>query len=90
LRHWQDGRPILAQDWVEELYGEVWSIAKKHGFSCFLLPLKKILREGNEAQRWMHRHQQGWSNQQIIVNAIQEMQTHELSLQDELCLPHVA
>ncbi|KAM3099940.1 glutamate--cysteine ligase [Phormidesmis sp. 146-12] len=84
LRHWQDGRPILAQDWVEELYGEVWSIAKKHGFSCFLLPVKKILREGNEAQRWLKLRQQGWDNQQILMDAIQSMQMQELALQAEL------
>ncbi|KAM3098804.1 glutamate--cysteine ligase [Phormidesmis sp. 146-35] len=84
LRHWQDGRPILAQDWVEELYGEVWSIAKKHGFSCFLLPVKKILREGNEAQRWLKLRQQGWDNQQILMDAIQSMQMQEVALQAEL------
>lgn len=90
LMHWRDGNPILAKDWVEELYGEVWSIAKKHGFSCFLLPLKKILREGNEAQRWLGLQQQGWSNQQVLVNAIQEMQTQELALEAQLCEPLAA
>jgi predicted glutamate--cysteine ligase len=84
LLHWRDGKPILAKDWVEELYGEVWSIAKKHGFSCFLLPVKKILREGNEAQRWLKLHQQGWDNQRILMDAIQTMQTQELALRDEL------
>ncbi|MGV0025120.1 glutamate--cysteine ligase [Phormidesmis priestleyi] len=84
LRHWRDGKLILAQDWVEELYGEVWSIAKKHGFSCFLLPVKKILREGNEAQRWLKLQQQGWDSQHILMDAIQTMQTQELALQEEL------
>ncbi|MGA7933313.1 MAG: glutamate--cysteine ligase, partial [Kovacikia sp.] len=51
LTHWQTGQSILAREWVEQLYDEVWTIAKKQGFSCFLTPLKKILREGNEAQR---------------------------------------
>jgi predicted glutamate--cysteine ligase len=84
LRHWRDGKPILAQDWVEELYGEVWLIAKKHGFSCFLLPVKKILREGNEAQRWLKLQQQGWDSQQILMDAIKTMQTQEFALQEEL------
>ncbi len=84
LRHWRDGKPILAQDWVEELYSEVWSIAKKNGFSCFLLPVKKILREGNEAQRWLKLQRQGWDSQHIMMDAIQTMQMQELALQEEL------
>lgn len=28
LRHWQDGRPIIAKDWIEQLYQEVWDTAK--------------------------------------------------------------
>ena len=36
LRHWYDGRKILARDWITEIYEEVWAIAKRRGFSCFL------------------------------------------------------
>jgi predicted glutamate--cysteine ligase len=28
LRHWQDGRSIVARDWIQEIYQEVWPIAK--------------------------------------------------------------
>lgn len=90
LIDWRNGKTILARDWAEELYQEVWPIAKQQGFSCFLLPLKKILREGNEAQRWLKLSQQGLSNQQVLENAIQAMQMQELELQDELCQPLVA
>ena len=47
LRHWLDGRKILARDWIKEIYQEVYPIAKQRGFSCFLSPLQKILRQGN-------------------------------------------
>ncbi|MBW4421570.1 MAG: glutamate--cysteine ligase [Myxacorys californica WJT36-NPBG1] len=90
LIHWRTGKPILAKEWVEEIYSEVWPIAKQQGFSCFLLPLKKILREGNEAQRWLKLQAQGWNNQQILMQEIQAMQARELEFQDELCLPLVA
>lgn len=53
LNHWQNGRRILARDWIDELYTEVWPTAKQQGFNCFLSPIHKILQDGNEAQRWL-------------------------------------
>jgi predicted glutamate--cysteine ligase len=90
LRHWQDGRSILARDWVEDLYQEVWPIAKKQGFSCFLTPVKKILREGNEAQRWLKLIDQGLDVQAVVMRSIQDTLAHELVLADELCQPRAA
>ena len=85
LQHWQDGRKILARDWIEELYQEVFPIAKKRGFSCFILPVKKILREGNSAQKWLHLHQQGLDIRSIITGAIQTLEHQEKELEDKLC-----
>ncbi|MBC7970153.1 MAG: glutamate--cysteine ligase [Verrucomicrobia bacterium] len=90
LQHWQDGRTIVAREWLEQLYQEVWAIAKQEGFSCFLLPLKKILREGNEAQRWLNLYKQGMAVQPIMQEAIQAAAAYELTLQDDLCQPLVA
>jgi predicted glutamate--cysteine ligase len=85
LRHWQDGRKILARDWIAELYTEVWPTAKQQGFNCFLSPLKKILREGNEAQRWLKLHSQGFNSQSVMIQAIQAAAQQELELQAKLC-----
>ncbi|MEB3211367.1 MAG: glutamate--cysteine ligase [Leptolyngbyaceae bacterium] len=85
LRHWVDGRPILARKWIEEIYADVWAIAKAKGFGCFLSPVKKILREGNEAQRWLSLHSQGMSSQAILRQAIQRTLDTEIALEDELC-----
>nr|WP_206756422.1 glutamate--cysteine ligase [Oculatella sp. FACHB-28] len=90
LRHWQDGRVLLARDWIAELYQEVWAIARKQGFSCFLLPLKKILREGNEAQRWLELYQQTQNSRSVIQQAIQTAAQQEQALEQELCQPLVA
>jgi len=90
LQHWQDGSTIVAREWLEQLYQEVWAIAKQEGFSCFLLPLKKILREGNEAQRWLNLYKQGMAVQPIMQEAIQAAAAYELTLQDDLCQPLVA
>lgn len=85
LRHWQDGRKILARDWIEAIYQEVWPVAKKHGFSCFLSPVKKILREGNTAQKWLQGQALGFDSQDVIVRAIQAMEEQERELEDKLC-----
>ncbi len=90
LTHWQDGRTILARDWIEEIYREVWPIAKKRGFSCFLSPLKKILREGNTAQQWLKLHEGGSDTRSIIVQGIQGMSHQEWELEDNLCAQLVA
>jgi predicted glutamate--cysteine ligase len=85
LKHWQDGRTILARDWIEEIYQEVSPFAKKQGFSCFLSPLKKILREGNSAQQWLKQHQAGLDCQRIVTQAIQAALVQEVELEDKLC-----
>jgi predicted glutamate--cysteine ligase len=90
LTHWQDGRSLLARDWIEELYTEVWPTAKKHGFSCFLNPIQAILREGNEAQQWLQLFDKGWSIRSIMQQGILSMELDELELRNKLCTPVVA
>ncbi|OKH33722.1 putative glutamate--cysteine ligase [[Phormidium ambiguum] IAM M-71] len=90
LQHWSDGTPILARDWIEQIYQEVWPIAKQRGFSCFLSPLKKILREGNTAQKWLTQVHQGLTPHQVITQAIQTTLTQEQELEDKLCQVLVA
>ena len=85
LTHWQDGRSIVARDWIAELYQEVWAIAKQQGFSCFLSPLHKILREGNEAQQWLQLYKVGFDSQRVITQAIVATQEREMELEDKLC-----
>jgi predicted glutamate--cysteine ligase len=89
LTHWQDGRSLLAHDWIEELYTEVWPTAKKYGFSCFLTPIQTILRDGNEAQQWLKLLAKGWSVRSVMQQAILSMELDELELRNKLCEPAV-
>ncbi|MCJ8279837.1 MAG: putative glutamate--cysteine ligase, partial [Rivularia sp. ALOHA_DT_140] len=90
LTHWVDGRTITARDWINELYQPLSVIAKHHGFGCFLSPLQKILREGNQAQRWLQLHRLGVSSRNVITQAINSIQERELELEDKLCSSLVA
>ena len=85
LWHWQDGRQILARDWIEELYQEVFPIAKQRGFSCFLSPLKKILREGNLAQQWLKQYDKSPNIPKILRQGIENVEKQEQELADKLC-----
>ncbi|WP_353933219.1 glutamate--cysteine ligase [Okeanomitos corallinicola TIOX110] len=87
LQHWQDGSTILARDWIQQLYQDVWDIAKQQGFRCFLSPLEKILREGNEAQQWLQLHKVGVDAGRVINQAIQATQEWELELENKLLCP---
>jgi len=87
LTHWQDGREILAADWISAIYEEVYPTAKRYGFGCFLNPIKKIIRDGNTAQKWLQRYSQGVSIPNIIQEAILQLQAEEADLEDKLCQP---
>ncbi|QSF49305.1 glutamate--cysteine ligase [Thermosynechococcus sp. QS41] len=90
LTHWRDRRQLTAAAWVAELYEEVWPIAKAQGFSCFLAPIKKILRQGNTAQQWLAHYAAGQSIPEIMATAVQEMAASEQEFADQLCQPVAA
>ena len=85
LIHWQDGRTIIAKDWINEIYETVYPIAKQQGFACFLSPLKKILRLGNTAQQWLALHEEGMSITKIIQQDIQNISKQERDLEYAVC-----
>ncbi len=90
LQHWEDGREIIAKDWIEELYEEVKPTAKSLGFSCFLSPLKKLLQTGNTAQQWLNLAENGLQISEIIRQEIKFMEQQEQELEDKLCQMMVA
>jgi predicted glutamate--cysteine ligase len=87
LRHWKDGSPILARDWIAQLYEEVLPIARERGFSCFLSPVKKILRGGNAAQQWLEDYARGSDVRSIMIQAIEAIDREERDLEHKLCEP---
>lgn len=90
LKHWQDGREIEIKDWLEQLIQEVLPVAKKRGFACFLTPIKRIIRQGSQAQNWLHQYEIGMSVRQIIQEAIKKSYLEEQDLEDKLCQDIIA
>ncbi len=85
LQHWQDGRTLSARQWINEIYEQVYPIAKENGFSCFLSPLQKILRDGNEAQKWLQLQKVGFSTRSVLMQAIAALSDRERELEEKLC-----
>ncbi len=85
LSHWRDGSKIKATNWIEQMYEEVAPLAKQNGFSCFLSPLKKILRNGNMAQQWLKKYEISPDIPSIIREEIETMAQQEKMLEDKLC-----
>jgi len=50
-------------------------------------PLRKILREGNQAQQWLTQYEQGKTPQTIVQEAILQTEMEEAILAQDLCLP---
>lgn len=84
LQHWQDGRTIAARDWIETLYETVFPLAKTRGYSCFLLPIQRLLQDGNLAQQWLRQVAAGSTPEAVMVEAIAAMAAEEQELADKL------
>lgn len=84
LHHWQDGRAIAARDWIANLYETVFPLAKTRGYSCFLLPIQRLLRDGNLAQQWLLQIKAGATVPEVMQTAIAMMAAEEQELADKL------
>lgn len=87
---WQSGESVAVSSWLEHLLAEAWVTAYPLGFSCFLTPLQKVLREGNEAQGWLRQIAQGWSVADTYRHSIERLREQELELEDTLCQQLIA
>jgi predicted glutamate--cysteine ligase len=87
LRHWQDGRSILARDWIAQQRDELMPIAEAEGFGETLVPLERILRDGNTAQQWLRLIDQGWTPTEVLQGAIVAIEQQERELECKLCQP---
>lgn len=85
LLDWRDGKKITAKQWIEEIYDEVFPLAKQKNFSCFLSPVKKIISQGNQAQKWLQEYETGLSIREIMIKAIEETLVQEQELEDKIC-----
>jgi predicted glutamate--cysteine ligase len=80
LRHWRSGEPILAREWIESALEAMTATAAALGLGENLRPLQTVLREGNEAMRWLARHHRGETITEILGTESVAMAERERSL----------
>ena len=79
LRHWRDGRRISARDWIETERVAMAPLAAALQLDPVLAPLTTVLRDGNEASRWLARQRQGESIREIISREARAMESRDIA-----------
>lgn len=81
LNHWRDGSPVRCGDWLAASLAEIEPLAEQQGLSATIEPLRWVLRDGNQAMRWLARHRAGESIAEILGQEVAAMAAQEQPLQ---------
>ena len=68
LQDWRQGEPIGARAWLRRTLEELMPLAAAHQLEGVIAPLHGILDQGNQAMRWLQRHQQGEAIAAIVAS----------------------
>ena len=80
LRHWRDGQPIEARQWIQQQLDDLAPLAAKLELTPWLEPLHAVLERGNQAMHWLRRHGSGESISAILSTEIEAMAQQELAI----------
>ena len=80
LRHWRDGQPIEARQWIQQQLDDLAPLAADLELTPWLEPLHAVLERGNQAMRWLQRHGSGESISAILSTEIEAMAQQELAI----------
>ena len=78
LLHWQDGKKVICREWIQKLLSDLSSTAEKFHMKHLLNPIYKVLKEGNQSMRWINQYEKGFSIEQIMKIAIEDMIRNEV------------
>ena len=77
LHRWQDGSPVTCRAWIEELLDQISSLAQQHNLLSQLRPMDDLLRNGNQAMRWIHAVETGTSISALLQQGSLTMSDQE-------------
>ena len=78
LANWKDGSPLSCRDWISQLLEEVRPIAQEMNMVQELTPINAVLKQGNQAMKWLSDYQKGKPITTIIQEGISNMEIEEL------------
>jgi predicted glutamate--cysteine ligase len=73
LIHWQDGKKVICRDWIQNLLTDLTCTAENYGMKHLLIPIYKVLEEGNQSMKWINQYEKGLSIEQIMKISIEDM-----------------
>ncbi len=80
LHHWRDGRPLRCRQWIEAGLEELRPLARDLELEYRLAPLERVLKQGNQAMRWLAQHRSGASIAAILSAEAEVMAEQEQRL----------
>lgn len=80
LHDWRQGEPVGARAWLRRLLKELMPLAQVHQLEGVIDPLHTILDQGNQAMRWLQRHQQGEPIAAIVASDAAALALREQAL----------
>ena len=80
LQDWRQGEPIAARTWLNRQLEELRPLATAHQLEGVIAPLQAILDQGNQAMRWLQRHQHGEPIAAIVASDAAALALREQAL----------
>ena len=77
LHRWQDGSSVTCRAWIEELLDQISPLAQQHNLLSQLRPMEDLLRNGNQAMRWIHAVETGTSIRALLQQGSLTMSDQE-------------
>ena len=77
LINWKDGKKVICKEWIKNLLDEVSLTAEKFNMNHLLIPIYKVLEEGNQSMKWIQKFEDGLSIEEIMKCAIDDMVRRE-------------
>ena len=77
LHRWQDGSSVTCRAWIEELLDQISPLAQQHNLLSQLRPMDDLLRNGNQAMRWIHAVEAGASISALLQQGSLTMSDQE-------------
>ena len=88
LTHWRSGYSLRARDWIAAELDGMAPLAQQLGMLQWLEPLHTLLREGNQAMRWLAAERSGTPVATLIAQGAVAMEQQEAALNAGLVTDH--
>ena len=80
LRDWRSGELIQAADWIRRDLAALAPLAEQLNLAATLAPLQTVLRQGNQAMRWLQLEAEGLPIATIVAASAAAMAEREAAL----------